>query len=663
MKYLLLLAFYLILSPFKSMAQDDNARERAKLFAAVKNSIDDSTKMMNLLGLGYNVYAGSKPDSAIYYYDMAYVIANRLKNKTGLLRYYACYGDVLSSRSKNFEAITMALKAVALAETTNNDHFKGAVYNNLAGCYTDASDIEKAYAYYLKAIAAYERLDDKRHLAAVYANVLGIFSSIGHSPEKALQYGLKSIEVSRSVKDQNVLAEALVNTSSVYINLGKLNKALALLTEAKAISEKKNDKITLLTELVGFNKIFVLQGRYDDLKKYTDRIVVLSKETGNDRTMADAEYYLGLYTFNNKDYPAAAGHLKKSISISREVKAVSVEEESYSALGDVELLMGNFAAYHKDRNLEDSVRAKLHADQILINTQELETKYNVAKKEVEISNLNKEKQIQALTLQTRTIYIVILTCALAVLIVFTWLIRNNSIRKEKLLINERELKEQQIQILEKEKELLSTQALMEGQEAERSRLAKDLHDGLGGILTGTKYSLSSMKQNMIISADNAAAFEKTMNMLDQSISELRRVAHNMMPESLLKLSLNDAIEDYCHQITNSGALKVTYQSFDIDKLTANEAVKIAVYRIVQELINNVVKHAGAKTAIVQITLKEAILGITVEDDGKGFELANLSFAEGMGYKNLKSRVDFLKGNIDVKSERGKGTSVLIQLPV
>jgi signal transduction histidine kinase len=370
-----------------------------------------------------------------------------------------------------------------------------------------------------------------------------------------------------------------------------------------------------------------------------------------------------LYAFNNKDYPTAAGHLKKSILISRETKAVSIEEEAYSALGDVELLMGNFAAYHNDRNLEDSVRAKLHADQILINTQELETKYNVAKKEVEISNLNKEKQIQALTLQTRTIYIVILTCAVAVLIIVGWLIRNNSIRKEKLLINERELKEQQIQILEKEKELLSTQALMEGQEAERSRLAKDLHDGLGGILTGTKYSLSSMKQNMIISADNAAAFEKTMNMLDQSISELRRVAHNMMPESLLKLSLNDAIEDYCHQITTSGALKITYQSFDIDKLTTNEAVKIAVYRIVQELINNVVKHASAKTAIVQITLKEAILGITVEDDGKGFELANLSFAEGMGYKNLKSRVDFLKGNIDVKSERGKGTSVLIQLPV
>lgn len=663
MRCLLLFAFYLILSPFKSMARDDGAKERAMYFAAVKNSMDDSTKMINLIGLGYNVYAGSKPDSALYYYDMAYAIATRLKNKTGLLKYYACYGDILSSQARNFEAINMALKAVTLAETTNNDHFKGAAYNNIAGCYTDASDIEKAYAYYLKAVAAYERLNDKKHLAAVYANILGIFSSVGHSPQKALEYGLKAIEVSRSVNNKNVLQEALLNVSFVYVNLGQLNKALALLKEAKAISEKLNDKIALLSELVAFNNIFVLQEKYDLLKNYTDEIILLSKETGNKRTIADAEYFLALYAFNQKDYMSAKSHLKTSLAIARETAAVLVEEKDYSVLGDAELLTGNIAAYHHNRLLEDSVRTKLHADQILINTQELETKYNVSKKEAEINNLNKEKQIRELTLQKRSIYIVVLTCTVVVLLIIAWLLRNNSIRKEKLLISERELKEQQIQILEKEKELLSTQALMEGQEAERSRLAKDLHDGLGGILTGTKYSLSSMKQNMIISAENAAAFEKTMNMLDQSITELRRVAHNMMPESLLKLSLNDALEDYCNQVTHSGALPVTYQSFGIDKLQADEAVKIAVYRIVQELINNVVKHAAAKSAIVQIALKENVLGITVEDDGKGIELSELSFAAGMGYKNLKSRVDFLKGNIDVKSEPGKGTSVFIQLPV
>ncbi|MCR8558953.1 sensor histidine kinase [Mucilaginibacter sp. BJC16-A38] len=663
MRYLFLLLMLTMAISFKGVGQDMNAADKSKYFKAVKNAMDDSTKMMALMGLGYNVYSGNKPDSALYYYNLAYKIAVKLKSTPGLIKYYACYGDILSFRGMHYEALDMSLKAVALADKSKNDHFIGAAYNNLAGSYTDLSNIDQAYACYLKSIAAYERLNDKKHLAAVYANVLGIFFSVGHSPEKALEYGLKAIEVSRSINNTYALQEALLNVSAVYTNMGKLNKALALLKEAKAVSEKINDKISLLSVLVGYNNIFVLQNRYDELKNYTDEIVRLCKDTGNGRVLADAEYFYALYDFNKKNYPSAKDHLKKSLAISNQYKGVRIDQKVYSKLGDVELLTGNIAGYQNNRALEDSLRAKLHSDQMLKNSQELEAKYNVSKKEAEISNLNKEKKIRELTLQTRTIYIVVLTCALVVLLIIGWLVRNNSIRKERLLISERELKEQQIQTLEREKELLLTQALMEGQEAERSRLAKDLHDGLGGILTGTKYSLSSMKQNMIISADNAAAFEKTMNMLDQSISELRRVAHNMMPESLLKLSLDGAIEDYCHQVTNSGALKVIYQSFDIDKLVAEEAVKIAVYRIVQELINNAVKHASAKTAIVQITLKENILGITVEDDGKGFELANLSFADGMGYKNLKSRVDFLKGNIDVKSERGKGTSILIQLPV
>jgi signal transduction histidine kinase len=663
MRYYFLLIIWLLLLPFKSIGQDINGEDKLKYFTAVKTAADDSSKMIALIGLGYVVYSGNKPDSALYYYNLAYKIALRLKNTAGLIKYYACYGDILASRGMHYEALNMSLKAVALAEKTKNDHFIGAAYNNLAGSYTDIANTDRAYSFYLKAITAYERLGDKKHLAAVYANLLGIFFSVGHSPEKALEYGLKAIEISRSINNYNVLQEALLNVSAVYVNMGQLDKALALLKEAKAVSEKINDRVTLLGELVAYNNIFELQGKYDELKKYTDEIILLGKETNNTRVLSDAEYFMGLYAFNKKDYLAAKDHFKKSAALSHQYRVFATEQKAYSKLGDVELLTGNVSAYRQDRALEDSVRAKLHADQILKNSQELEAKYNVSKKEAQISNLNKEKQIRELTLQTRTIYIMVLTCAIVVLLIVGWLLRNNSIRKEKLLISERELKEQQIQTLEKEKELLSTQALMEGQEAERSRLAKDLHDGLGGILTGTKYSLSSMKQNMIISADNAAAFEKTMNMLDQSISELRRVAHNMMPESLLKLSLNDALEDYCHQVTNSGALPVTYQSFGIDKLQADEAVKIAVYRIVQELINNVVKHAIAKSAIVQITLKENVLGITVEDDGKGFELSELSFAEGMGYKNLKSRVDFLKGNIDVKSEPGKGTSIFIQLPV
>ena len=663
MKRLLITVLCILLLPVYGISQGDQAVVRAKYFDEVKHAPDDSSRMIAFLNLGYHVYAGSKPDSAIYYYDRAFAIAKRLNNIVGKMRYYACYGDILSAQSKNYEAIKMALKAVALAETTSNDRIKGAAYNNIAGAYTDVHDLEKGYAYYLKAITSYEKLNDKKHLAAVYANVLGIFSSVGHSPERALEYGLKAIAVSRQLDDKLVLGEALLNTSYVYVTLGRLHQATALLDEAVVISKKANDQTSLLAELAAYNRIYILENKYAQLKQNSDQISRLAVLTGNGRALACGDYYLGIYNLNLKNYKVAQANLQQAIALGRKNGDAAIEQNAYSALGDVQLLLNDFNGYHHSRSLEDSVRDKIHADQILINTQELEAKYNISKKEVEISDLNKEKQIQALTLQRRTSYLTALMLAVVALVIMLWLLRSNSIRKEKLLTAEKEVKEQQIQLLEKEKELLLAQALMKGQEDERTRLAKDLHDGLGGILTGTKYSLSSMKQNMIITADNAAAFEKTMAMLDQSISELRRVAHNMMPESLLKLSLDDALVDYCQQVTDSGALNVHYQSFGVNDIVLDEPVKIGVYRITQELINNVVKHAGAKNAIVQITLKEEVLGITVEDDGSGFDPANLLFVDGMGYKNLKSRVDFLKGNIDVKSERGKGTSVLIQLPV
>ena len=205
--------------------------------------------------------------------------------------------------------------------------------------------------------------------------------------------------------------------------------------------------------------------------------------------------------------------------------------------------------------------------------------------------------------------------------------------------------------------------MLKGEEQERTRLAKDLHDGLGGMLSGIKYSMNTMKGNLIMTPDNAQAFERSMEMLDNSIREMRRVAHNMMPEALVKFGLDTALKDFCNDINQSGALKINYQSFGMESGIIDQTTAITVYRIVQELINNTIKHAGAKEAIVQLTRTNGQLAITVEDDGKGFDTALLQRSKGIGWSNIQNRVDFLKGKLDVKAQPNKGTSVLIEINV
>jgi signal transduction histidine kinase len=152
-----------------------------------------------------------------------------------------------------------------------------------------------------------------------------------------------------------------------------------------------------------------------------------------------------------------------------------------------------------------------------------------------------------------------------------------------------------------------------------------------------------------------------MDMLDSSIKEMRRVAHNMMPEALVKFGLDTALKDFCADINKSGALHVSYQSIGLGNTEIDQTTSITIYRIVQELLNNTMKHASAKNAIVQLSKTNGQIAVTVEDDGKGFDTSVLKGTRGIGWSNIQNRVEFLKGKLDVNSAPDKGTSVLIEL--
>lgn len=172
-----------------------------------------------------------------------------------------------------------------------------------------------------------------------------------------------------------------------------------------------------------------------------------------------------------------------------------------------------------------------------------------------------------------------------------------------------------------------------------------------------------MKGNLIMTSENADAFEMSIGMLDNTIREMRRVAHNMMPEMLVKYGLDTALKELCREISRSTGLQANYQSLGMDKISVEQSVAIAVYRIVQELSGNAIKHSDAKNLLVQAHAlsDEKQLVVTVEDDGKGFDPKQLETATGMGWMNIRNRVDFLKGKLDINSAPGTGTSVLLEI--
>ncbi|MEP6712045.1 MAG: ATP-binding protein [Ferruginibacter sp.] len=356
-------------------------------------------------------------------------------------------------------------------------------------------------------------------------------------------------------------------------------------------------------------------GDMNEAKKYADETMAAAKESHHKNTMANALTAMAAY------YNKTGNHTN-----------------AYDAL-------------HQATILNDSVLTESNVKQA--NT--LAAIYENDKKEKAINTLETEKKIQAASVKQKRLLNIIFLIIIAALVFSTLMLYRNFKIKQKF-------EQQKIAELEKEKQLMAAEGILKGQEDERSRLAKDLHDGLGGMLSGVKISFSNMKENMIMDAAHAATFEKSLAQLDSTIEELRKVAHNLMPEALVRFGLKSAVQDFCNSMQTSGNTKIICEQFGTERELGNIG-DVNVYRIIQEFINNAVVHGAAAQIIVQLTKTPDKVLITVEDNGKGFDLNTLEKSPGIGLSNIKHRVNYFNGKMEIDSKPAEGTTVNIELIV
>ncbi len=316
---------------------------------------------------------------------------------------------------------------------------------------------------------------------------------------------------------------------------------------------------------------------------------------------------------------------------------------------------GQFQEAYEYLNAYYLLKDSLFTVTTMANVDSLKIQYETAKKEQLLAD-------QQLEIERRTYQRNALLGGLAFFIWFgafaiLYLVNRNRINK-KLAFHEIEIQEQHIQRLEQEKQILAMNSMIEGQEAERMRIARDLHDGLGGLL-GTVKAHFSVIQQEIEKLESIEVYKKVDRLIDTASAEVRRISHNMAPFALRFGGLNDALQDLTDQL-NSKRLKVNYEwSGTEDRL--HETVEIMIYRIVQELTHNTLKYANAKTLLVQVNRYEDQLNLIIEDDGVGFDVEKAFDTGGLGLRSVKSRIDYINGSLDIDSTPGEGTSISIQL--
>jgi signal transduction histidine kinase len=205
---------------------------------------------------------------------------------------------------------------------------------------------------------------------------------------------------------------------------------------------------------------------------------------------------------------------------------------------------------------------------------------------------------------------------------------------------------------------IRTEAVLEAEERERVRIARDLHDGIGQMIAAARMSLGKYSS---LNNLREPEINQTMDLLEDSIKEIREVSHNMMPGSLMKFGLPTALKQFVNKINNAAIIQINLQIIGIkDRL--DERIETMLYRVIQEIVSNIIRHAEATKVSIELVLHEDELVLVVEDNGKGFDPKNIK-SQGIGLKNIITRVEYLNGSVDFDSSIGKGTSVIVEIPL
>jgi two-component system, NarL family, sensor kinase len=642
-----IIIFVLFSLAIVTVAQPTNQVKKVdSLLKLLAVSKEDTGKAMVLLTLA-DWYETNNQDSAEYYLQKGKVLSESLKFDKGIYTYYQQIAILSYTKGEYDKAMKEPVAGLAMARKLKDSEKVAAMLNSIGIIHAYLGNLKEQLDYTLQVIKAIESINDSAKISSAYHNLANYYYNTGQY-RKAVNTAWYSIFINNlSAKKNGYINRVYSTLAQCYEGLRMADSSLYFYDKAISESERLNDKYAE-GMIYGYKcSLLASTYRFTEMLNAAQKSLLLSNELQSRQMTATSLYNIAYAQFHNGNNTEAKKNIYEALAIAQQDSMKDVLKNTYMILSYIAAREGDFKTSIFARQKTDSLWDASLNDEVLRNSTDLEKKYETEKKDNQI-------KLQQAEIQKKKIFNYLLFGGVVTLLIISLLSYRTYRQKQKL-------QQQRISELETEKKLTATEAVLKGEEQERTRLAKDLHDGLGGMLSGIKYSMNTMKGNLIMTPDNAQAFERSMDMLDSSIKEMRRVAHNMMPEALVKFGLDTALKDFCNDINLSGALKINYQSIGIENAGIEQTTAITIYRIVQELINNTMKHAAAKTAIVQVTKSGNQLSVTVEDDGRGFDTAILNRPEGIGWSNIKNRVEFLKGNLDIQSTKEKGTSVHIEI--
>lgn len=522
----------------------------------------------------------------------------------------------------------------------------GKVFNNTGNLYYFQDRYDEAIIWYLKAVDVFEKAGAHHLMAQVNDGIGNTFQELGQH-EKSLHYLRKAEAIARQNKDTLTLARALSNLSVTYSSMNKRKESLLLALEALKMADHTNDQVLPFMIRSNIADTYIDYKQFDSAASYLREAERLALKAGTPYYLLQVYLCYSKIYENTKEYLKAKDYLFKSVEIAERIgskeglfKAYGKLLQVYSALGMHEQSMG---AFKKFVLYNDSLANEKMANRV----NDLETKYRTLQKDKELSDKQLAIEHQRSALKKKDMFIVFSIISMITLLIIGVLIWLGFRQKQKL----------QWLMIRKEHELLAVKAMMEGEERERTRIARNLHDGVGSILSAARLNMDSLGRQ-VGQLPAIPAYHESLTLLKDATSEIRETAHNLLPVILHEQGLYDAVQAFCLKFSNNHQLGIDFQSYGTP-VRFNHHFELMIYRTIQELINNVVRHAEASRALVQLVFNTDMITITVEDNGKGFDPSGIGQLGGLGINSLHARMKAFQGKVDIDSSP-RGTSIHIE---
>ena len=595
---------------------DLNQSKQYAVRAMAELEPNDSLMVDALDQLARYFFYKAQLDSSLHYFKKAHYILSFLRDSSRIAAVNISIGSVLLQLSRYTEAVGAFIESAGYFESHHDSVNAAKCYNNLASALAELGELPRAIGYSQQALSIFQH---------------------------------------RGMMDLVLIT--LPNLATQYQRQGQYEQALIYFDEAEKLAIQKNNKRSLTLIYTNLGDLFLSQGQLNKAKTYTEKSIVLKQELNQTTGLAKAYHNLGLIYSRTGDLKKAIHYYNEALKYADGWVSLGILQrlkEGFQATGDFPQAL-NYA--DQFQRLNDSLNKEKNLKEI----EEVVTKYENTQQENEILKLRSNNQSleykhnrnQAL-LGGSVILLVILGFA-------SYLLLNNARRKRIIDQQEHELEQQKMLQQIRNKELEAIDHIIQGQEDERTRIAADLHDSLGSKLASLKMYLDHLEDGLPARDPQQQNLEQIRQLTEDSYQEVRRIAHNFNSGVLFKNGLLVALKQMADFITKTNGIETKVISIDLNNRLENR-VEIQLFRVIQELITNVIKHAKASEINIQLTKYEESLNIIVEDNGIGFDPQKVS-NEGMGLNNLENRLIKLGAEYHIDSAPGNGTTIIINLPL